>query len=34
VEFFGSEKVVFGTDHPFDPNQSRTWMRETVQSVD
>jgi len=33
IEFFGSDQVVFGTDYPFGPNQGRTWMRETVRSV-
>jgi len=34
IEFFGDEQVVFGTDYPFGPNKGRTWMRETVRSVD
>ena len=34
LDFFGTDQVVFGTDYPFGPNQGRTWMRDTVQSVE
>jgi predicted TIM-barrel fold metal-dependent hydrolase len=34
LDFFGSDRVLFGTDCPFDPEGGPTFIRETIRAID
>jgi uncharacterized protein len=34
LDFFGSDRVLFGTDCPFDPEGGPTFIRETIRALD
>ncbi|MBI4524989.1 MAG: amidohydrolase [Deltaproteobacteria bacterium] len=34
LEFFGADRVLFGTDMPFDPEKGPGYIRETIRSID
>ena len=34
MDFFGSDKIVFASDAPFDPEGGRMFIRETIRALD
>ena len=34
LDFFGADRVLFGTDCPFDPEGGPTFIRETIRAID
>jgi aminocarboxymuconate-semialdehyde decarboxylase len=34
IDFFGPDRVLFGTDCPFDPEGGPTFIRESIRAID
>jgi aminocarboxymuconate-semialdehyde decarboxylase len=34
LDFFGADRVLFGTDCPFDPEGGPTFIRESIRAID